>query len=195
MKFKIFPMPEVATEAEFQRDLLTLPLWRQRKAMEYRRLTDRAQSAKAFILLRECIAEKYGRRDLPPFEYGKNGKPFLPGIHFNMSHCRRGVMCAVDDEPVGCDIEAIPDCVDKDLLGACFSEEEQSAIMAASRPQTAFMRLWTAKEALLKLTGTGLTDGLPLLLQSQTARSARLHTMADEAHGYVYTTAQYKHLF
>lgn len=38
----------------------------------------------------------------PVFEYVKHEKPVLrdyPDIHFNLSHCRRGIMCVIDDMP------------------------------------------------------------------------------------------------
>lgn len=99
-------------------------------------------------------------QEVPPFAYGPNGKPFLkdhPGIHFNLSHCPRAALCVVADHPVGCDIEAVPEKLDLDLCHHCFNDKEVAAILASDSPTLTLTTLWTQKEALLKLTGEGLT--------------------------------------
>lgn len=192
MDISLFDELDKVTDAELRHDLLMLPQWRRSQALAYRNLTDRIQSAKAFILLQQCLARRYELHDIPPFEYGPYGKPSLPNVHFNMSHCRKGVICVVDDRPVGCDIEVIPRTVDTDLLAACFNDDEQHAIANAKSPTAKFAQLWTTKEAFLKLTGTGLVDDLPHVLGSPLATSVRFHTVTAETKGYVYTIAQYE---
>lgn len=63
------------------------------------------------MLVRQTIHDMY---DLPMdqivFETEGNGKPVvrqLPSFHFNLSHSGDWVVCAVDDAPVGIDIEEI----------------------------------------------------------------------------------------
>lgn len=207
MRVSIFDSPDKVGEEELQRDLLLLPAWRRKQAAAYRHLIDQVQCAKAYILLHDCLAEEYGISEMPSFEYGEYGKPRLSFCHdarslhatkplhasspicFNLSHCSKGVMCVVDDKPVGCDIEMIPEEVEADVVAACFSLAEQERIFAADKPQVEFMRLWTAKEALLKLEGIGLIDDLSGLLTSSLAEGVCISTTVCEQKGYVYSVA------
>mgnify|MGYP002521683211 FL=1 len=165
--------------SELRRCLQALPTWRRREADAFRFPVDKMQSAKAYLLLCRALRERYGIAGQPRFGYGENGKPYLrdhPRIHFNLSHCRKGVICAMGDSPVGCDIEAIPGCLDPDLMEACFSAGEREWILLADDPRVAFARLWTRKEALLKLHGIGLVDSLPTLLTSPLAEEVSFQT-------------------
>ena len=69
----------------------------------------RVQSVLAELLLRRALREEYGLTELPKIETGEKGKPFFPDhpeIHFNLSHCKYAVACALDSAPVGVDAEA-----------------------------------------------------------------------------------------
>lgn len=205
MKCAIFDDVRRVSAADLQRDLLQLPQWRVRQALAYRHLVDQVQCVKAYLLLRQCLAKAYGIHSMPSFRYGEYGKPRLTfdgveaQVHFNISHCVEGVMCVVDDAPVGCDIEVIPNeegrndpLLDEAMMNACFSAAEQRQIQAARRPPVEFARLWTAKEALLKLVGTGLTDDLPALLTSSMAENVDITTRVCEQNGYAYSIARTK---
>ena len=189
MKILLFEEPESVSEEQLARDLLLLPAWRRRRVMEYRFLTDRVLCAKAYLLLKEGLYREYGIREDPAFSYGENGKPYLrdhPGIYFNLSHCRRGVLCVIDEQEVGCDIEEIPDSLDDALCDYCCSETEKRSILSASDPAAEFTRLWTMKEAYLKYTGQGISDDLPELLE-QTDLTDISFRVKEEKKGVVYT--------
>ena len=69
----------------------------------------RVQSVLAELLLRRALREEFGLTELPRIETGEKGKPFFPDypkIHFNLSHCKYAVACALDSAPVGVDAEA-----------------------------------------------------------------------------------------
>ena len=69
----------------------------------------RVQSVLAELLLRRALREEYGLGELPKIETGEKGKPFFPDypkFHFNLSHCKYAVACALDRAPVGVDAEA-----------------------------------------------------------------------------------------
>ena len=69
----------------------------------------RVQSVLAELLLRRALREEFGLTELPKIETGEKGKPFFPDypkIHFNLSHCKYAVACALDSAPVGVDAEA-----------------------------------------------------------------------------------------
>lgn len=190
MKIALFEQPDKVGVDELNRDLLLLPLWRKKKALSYHHLVDQVQCAKAYILLKNMLAEEYGMVDIPEFEYGEYGKPLLKQVHFNLSHCCKGVICVVDDQPIGCDIEVIPDELDIDVLNTCFSLQEQNCIFSSSNPKVEFARLWTAKESLLKLLGIGLIDDLPSLLTSNMAKDVNFSTQVSLSGEYVYTIAR-----
>ena len=65
---------------------------------------------------------------------------------------------------MGIDVESL-DQYDAELVGATMSDAEQRQIVCSSNPAQAFMRLWTMKESLLKLTGEGISDDLRHLLE------------------------------
>lgn len=189
---RVLPLPSSPTETDFRACVASLPLWRRRQAEAFRFPVDRLQCTEAYLLLCRMLGERVGREVRPRFAYGENGKPFLPDfpdVHFNLSHCARAVLCAVADAPVGCDVEEIPAQLDASLLDFCFSPEERGAIRRASRPAVEFARLWTCKEALLKLHGIGLVDDLPSLLSSPLAGNVRFDTTVCE--DFVYTIAQF----
>ena len=184
--------PQTVTQEELQRDLLLLPEWRQQKVLSFRFLIDRVLSAKAYLLLCQGLRQKYGITEMPSFDYVGHEKPILhgfPDIHFNLSHCRRGVLCVIDDEPVGCDIEEIEPQLDLDLVNHCFNEHEAASITSSDNPCIAFTRLWTMKEAALKLTGEGISDDLPSLFE-RTSPTYRFLTRECPDHHFVDSVAR-----
>lgn len=177
-------------ESELKRDLKALPAWRWKEANAFRFPVDKMQNAKAYLLLCQGLREQYGILAQPRFGYGENGKPFLidyPQIHFNLSHCSKGVVCVIDESPVGCDAETIPSCLDLDLLETCFSTAEQEQILQSTNPQVEFARLWTCKEALLKLHGVGLGDSLPTVLTSSWNKGVSFLTQVFGQAKFAYT--------
>lgn len=167
---------------------------RREKALRYRQIRDRRLSLAAYLLLAEGLEKEYGIRELPEFAFGRNGKPFLaghPGIHFNLSHCREAALCAIGGSPVGCDVESVPGKLDMDLCRRCFNDAEIARIAGADRPTLAFARLWTQKEAFLKLTGEGLSDGLPDLLCDGRAENVSFDTHTAPDGSYVHTVCQW----
>ncbi len=192
----LIEMPLEATAAVLQESLERLPSWRRAEAEAYRQPIDMLQSATAYRLLCQLLSEATGQEVASPlFAYGAEGKPYLseyPGYHFNMSHCRRAVMCMLGNAPVGCDVEEIPSVIDHDVMSLCFSPQERERICQAERPTVEFTRLWTQKEALAKLYGTGLTDNIPHMLATPEAKAAEFHTTVCPERGYVYTTCRKK---
>lgn len=84
--------------------------------------------------------------------------PGLPNLHFSCSHTLWMSVIAVSGRPVGIDIESSNLAADDAFLGEYYSQRERHALAAktpAERP-AACARLWTLKEAVAKLLGTGL---------------------------------------
>ncbi|WP_242833507.1 4'-phosphopantetheinyl transferase family protein [Desulfosporosinus youngiae] len=87
------------------------------------------------------------------------GKPYLrdyPNIHYNISHKKGAIVCAVSDEPVGVDIERITN-FNKRIAERFFTQNEQTYIFADKRNQDQrFAKVWTRKEAYVKWIGKGM---------------------------------------
>lgn len=131
---------------------------RREKAFSYRFPIDRKLSVTAYLLLRLALRENYGIDEPVVFAHGRNGKPFLrdyPQVHFNVSHCRSAVVCAVSDGAVGVDAEEIF-AVSDELAVRVLTEKEYAAFKAADNPSVLFCEYWTIKESWLKKTGQGI---------------------------------------
>ncbi len=150
------------------------------------------QSEMAHELLRQALRNEHGIVD---FEIAREekGKPYLathPDIHFNLSHCRTAVACIVDSQPVGIDVESIRQ-AKPDLVAYTMNAEEQQRISTADDPDREFTILWTRKEALLKLRGTGIGAGKVSDVLSTEPR-ARIDTVV--AASYVMSVARYDNM-
>jgi len=172
----------------------SLPPFRKEKALSYVFDRDRLLCAKSYLMLCEIMTEKYNISRSPDFAFGPNGKPYLKGVDkkFNISHCRKGILCAVGDVEVGCDIEEIFPELDMDLCRMCFNGEEIDVICSSRDPNMEFTRLWTQKEAYLKLTGEGLTDSLADILSESVISRVSFTTTLHLEQGCVSTIATYK---
>lgn len=94
--------------------------------------------------------------------YGPYGKPYLrdyPNVHFNISHSGQYVVCAVADRPVGIDVQVIG-VYRPDVAARVCCPEELARLGANDDPATEFTKLWTRKEAHLKMLGRGITGGM-----------------------------------
>lgn len=87
------------------------------------------------------------------------GKPFFENadLHFNVSHSGGVVVAAVSGSPVGIDIEVPGRCRDFLEIARRFFHPDEADRCSG---EDEFLRLWTAKEAMLKLAGTGLSGGI-----------------------------------
>ena len=163
---------------------------RREQALRFSHDAGRRTCAAAYLLLCEALRREYGIADKPLFSYGEHGKPALadhPDIHFNLSHCRLAAICAVSDRPVGVDVETVRS-FSQSLLQYSMNDEEQARILGASRPDLEFTKLWTMKEAAVKLTGTGLTHDVKSILDN--LDGAQLQTAVSTDGSYVYSVCQ-----
>jgi len=116
-----------------------------------------------------------------PIAAGRHGKPYVEGhgVRFNLSNCGAlAVLAIAEDVEVGIDLEGVDgaDSFEAELAGLadlCLNDEEQAALAAAPREGRVrrFLSYWTAKEALMKLTGEGFAlDPLDIALQLSDGR-------------------------
>ena len=186
MIVKILENPLSVSEKELQADILQLPAWRREKVLSFKFLIDRVLCAKAYLMLKQGLKEAYGIDCNPVFDYIGHDKPVLrdyPDIHFNLSHCHKGVACAISDMPVGIDIEEIQ--FDEPVAARVFNADEYARIKECASPAEKFTELWTTKESYLKLTGQGICMDLKNVIAD--AHDVHFETVINSKAGYVYT--------
>lgn len=151
---------------DFDAALAEISQQRREQALAFRHEQGQRTCVLAYLLLKRALHEEFGLCENPLFEYGEHGKPRIvgrPDIWFNLSHCREAVACVVGRRPVGIDVESVRS-YHEDVARYTMSDDEMARILKAERPDVAFIRLWTMKEARLKLTGEGITDNLKTTL-------------------------------
>lgn len=92
-------------------------------------------------------------------EYMPNGKPFIKNVsdvHLSISHSDNVTVCAVSDLPVGVDVEKIRN-FNHSMSEKVFGVKITRMLSESATPNKDFTRLWTEKEAILKLTGEGIS--------------------------------------
>lgn len=111
-------------------------------------------------------------------QYGPYGKPFLqsyPNVHFNISHSGQYVVCAVYDSPIGIDIQTITP-YRADIAKRVCTSSEVVQINNCDDPHTEFTKIWTQKEAYLKMLGYGLSGKIFAVQVSQLSKLQTLET-------------------
>lgn len=141
----------------------------------------------AYQLLKQGLQEEYGITENPVFEYNEHGKPSIvghPDIFFNLSHCKEAAACVIGDYPVGIDVESIRE-YKEGLVRYSMNDDEVRQIEESEHPDRAFIRLWTMKEATLKLIGTGISNDLKTVLDTSKYKYTTV-----ERQRYIYTVCE-----
>lgn len=163
---------------------------RRLQALRYKHEQGQRTCVLAYLLLKHALCEEFGLSENPVFEYGEHGKPSIvghPEIFFNMSHCREAVACAVSRRPIGIDVESVHR-FSESLVRYTMNDREVQQIMTAPQPEVAFIRLWTMKEARMKLTGEGINDNLKTVLDEPDRK--KYTTVECLERGYIYTVCE-----
>lgn len=174
---------------ELSKALSLLPEWRREKALRFKFTLGQVECAFSYLMLCDLLREEYGINSQPHFLIGEHGKPTLqehPEIHFNISHCKNAIAVAVSTEPIGIDVECIGR-GNESLMNYVLNEEEIRQVKISDDPPVAFTRLWTKKEAVFKLRGTGICNDIKnLLLYSD---NVEISTIAYKEKGYAISIA------
>jgi len=148
---KVMPAEEIAQRDRFKFD------------------ADRVRFAVCRSAVRRLLAGYLGAApESLAFRQGEFGKPFLadpgnmsPSLQFNLSHSRRFAVLAVSlDQELGIDVESREREVDALQLGKRVFTTDELGILTRLDNEACrhtFFQYWTAKEAILKATGHGLS--------------------------------------
>ena len=158
------------SEQTVARLLPLVSLQRREQALRYQHTFGQFACLQSYLMLCQLLAE-WGRTHSfnlspltfhlsPTFLYNDYGAPYIEGgPYFSISHCKTAIAVAVSENPIGIDIEGIRT-FKPELMRKTMSPAEQQRISSSATPEVEFIRLWTQKEALLKLQGTGIISDL-----------------------------------
>ena len=183
MKVVVFDKMEECTEAEVQRMLPLVSAQRREQALKYKHTFGQFCCLKSWLMLVDDV-EMSRYQDIE-WKYNAHGKPYLEGgPYFSISHCKAGIAVAIDDAPIGIDIETIRH-ANEDLVERTMNEKERLGIRELGMRE--FTRLWTQKEAIVKAEGTGIYSFEQLQHVLSTSRHLEIST--TEKDNYIYSIA------
>ncbi len=159
---------DIADAAAIPSDSSTLSADEMARANRFVRAQDRTSFILARAALRRLLGQATGvRPENLSFSVGPYGKPFLAGrqdVQFNVSHSGSLALIGVSTErPIGVDIELMRENIDELTLARhffCEKEHRFLATLAGEAQLTAFYKIWTCKEAVLKAFGAGISTYL-----------------------------------
>ena len=158
MKYRVLNIKNF-TDSQFDSAFEKMSNERKSKCLRYKLSADRRRMAFAEELLRNLIAETFGVKEngilIKNLPSGKpvaevNGKE----VFVSLTHSGDFVACAVSDTSVGIDLEVKREV--KPSLFKALNEDELEFVNKSEDKNSAFLEIWTAKEAYLKITGEGL---------------------------------------
>ena len=164
----IIERPALPFPAPLQNACLTLLGEVEQRSIERtRKEKDKIDKILGWILCRMEASLRYGVHPADiRIDFHEKGKPFFPDFpdfKFNITHGGNLIAVAFcDDHEVGIDVEAADRRVNLMIAERFFTPAEVVFLQntpSEQRPH-AFLRLWTIKEAYLKMTGDGLTRPL-----------------------------------
>ena len=162
------------SEQEIARLLNLVSTQRREQALRYTHTFGQFCCLKSYEMLTALLASTpytlhptpYTLHPTPSFLYNEHGAPYLEdGPYFSISHCKQGIAVAVSDTPIGIDIETIRP-LNEGLVHKAMNLQEQAQIATAANPAQEFIRLWTRKEAYVKMQGTGIISDMHNILSN-----------------------------
>lgn len=168
-----------------------LPAERQEKIARMKFESDKVLSACAGLLLQSEIA-RYAPLDGEKILIGEYGKPYLANgeIHFSLSHGGKCVAAAFDRAKVGVDVERKGRENPEKISERFFHPDEHAYVKNSGCDSTAFLEIWTKKEAYLKMLGVGLNVELKSFCVLSDALSGNIRTV--DLGGYVLSVCSEK---
>ena len=157
MLYRIFDDMTQCSEQEIARLLPIVSPQRREQALRYTHTFGQFCCLKSYEMLTVLLASTpYTLHPTPSFLYNEYGAPYLEnGPYFSISHCKQGIAVAVSETPIGIDIEAIRP-FNEGLVRKTMNDVEQTHILSSLNPEIEFIRLWTRKEAYVKMQGIGI---------------------------------------
>ena len=123
-------LPDIDTDQLLFLKSHTLNSYYRVKVMRYRHKQAKLRALTAALLLANVVNNysqvNFAQAVITENEYGKPGIVGLPDFHFNLSHSGSWVVCAIDNKPLGVDVQEICQRTDLDIAERFFSPREAS---------------------------------------------------------------------
>lgn len=152
-------LSEYIDSSLFSKILSIIPPEKREQIKRFAKSEDAIRGALSEILIRYLVKKKLDQTNIV-LEKNFFGKPFFKNeknFHFNISHSGRWIICAIDNDPIGIDIEQISP-IDLKIATKIFSNKECKEILSKSDMEGLlyFYKIWTLKESYAKAIGKGL---------------------------------------
>ena len=146
------------SNSDFYGYLHLLPLELEQRIICFKKWEDQHASLYGKLLLMKALEESGLESHLLNLKYTKNRRPYLENApDFNISHSGFYAVCAFSfQSKIGVDIEEIKPIAIWDFKEE-FSKEEWNRIANSDNSDYWFYYYWTAKEAVIKADGGGLS--------------------------------------
>ncbi len=185
LKVGIVKIPSNENEAELENIISELYEDRRKSLAKIKNEKSRREGAFAGLVLQRMLGELGYKKEDIIIVKNEHGKPYInsienPPVYFNLSHSHGYVACAVSDNEVGIDIEAIREFNIK-IAERCFHKKEYEYLkqFSGKEQEEKFCRIWTMKESYLKFTGQGIS--IPLASFCVSPPDLRIEEVTDEA--------------
>ena len=172
----VFDDMSLCTDQEVERMIPLVPEPRRSQALGFKHTFGRFACLKSYLMLAELLKSEFVLEEFR-METGEHGKPYIqdrPDIHFSISHCQKAIAVVVSDQPIGIDVESFRRFSDG-LLDKTMNPDEKAAILSSEAPEEKFAALWTCKEAVFKMQGTGITDNLHHILSGGVTTGTKIN--------------------
>ncbi len=125
--------------------------------LKYRRWQDAQLSLLGKVLLQHGLRTYYDIFETE-ISVAPNNKPYLKGdpVHFNISHSKDLVVCAIAEFPVGIDVEFVDTSINYLDFEFQMTSGEFERIHDSEDKIKSFFTYWTTKEAVIKAHGAGM---------------------------------------
>ncbi|MCM3135802.1 4'-phosphopantetheinyl transferase superfamily protein [Paenibacillus polysaccharolyticus] len=126
---------------------------------------DAQRSLFSRLLIRIALIQLYGKTNeelvFKTNQYGKIYLKNFENVYFNTSHSDDWIVCCLDTNEIGIDIERIRP-INVNIAKRFFSHDEYKYIERTTGDEqiVSFFRIWTAKESYVKAKGMGLSLAL-----------------------------------
>lgn len=162
MQYEVFDDMKQCTQERVESLLQLVPEFRRAYALKYKHVFGQFCALQSWYMIERMMhdARCTMHSSRCTVHYTPEGKPqFVDGPEFSISHCKEAIAVAVDEHPIGIDVESIRK-VSSSLMEYTMNEQECALIRSSAEPDRAFIRLWTQKEAYLKYLGTGISNDM-----------------------------------
>ncbi|SFB07915.1 4'-phosphopantetheinyl transferase family protein [Clostridium frigidicarnis] len=149
------------SEEKLNKLCLLIDLEKKCKIEKFINKKDKVRALIGEILIRVIIVQELGIKNIT-FEKNKYGKPYLkeyPKFNFNISHSGEFVVGAIDDKPIGIDVEEVKYIEYEEIAKSFFTISEFNYIIKNDSDicLSKFYEIWTLKESYIKCCGQGLS--------------------------------------